>query len=61
MTTLTFKLTRPARKFGGDRYEHYLGGNPNDKVVIYIPQSISRSENTKGIAKVIDVTFEVKE
>lgn len=61
MTKLTFKLTRPARKFGGDRYEHELDGNPQDKVVIYVPQIISRGDDVKGIAKVIDVTFEVKE
>ena len=59
-TTLIFTLTRPASKSGGDRYEHYLNGNKNDKVVIYVPQHVSRANDVKGIAKKIDMTFETK-
>ena len=40
-TTLTFTLTRPARKSGGDRYETGMSG---ERFVIYIPQEISRSD-----------------
>ena len=40
-TKLNFKLVRPAKSSGGDRYEHLTKGN--DKwMVVYIPQSISR-------------------
>jgi len=59
-TTLTFDLTRPARKFGGDRYEHHLDGNKNDKVVVYVPQSISRDAKTDKVTSKIDITFEAK-
>lgn len=39
-----FKLTRPARSSGGDRYEF---GKKGDELwmVFYIPQLISRSES----------------
>ena len=40
-TKLKFKLTRPARKQGGDRYECGKKGDPNF-MVLYFPQSISR-------------------
>ena len=38
---MIFKLTRPAKSSGGDRYEH---GTKDDEdfMVIYVPQSISR-------------------
>lgn len=58
MTKLTFKLVRAARKFGGDRYEHNWEGNLNDKVVVYVPQTISRKLGEP--VKVIDITFEPK-
>jgi len=54
--TLSFKLTKPARSVGGDRYEHGSKGDA-DFMVIYIPQSISRKG---GIAKEITITIEVK-
>lgn len=41
-TELIFKLTRPARKQGGDRYESEIG-EPNP-MVIYVPQKFSRKE-----------------
>ena len=40
-TKLKFKLTRPARKLGGDRYEYGKKGD-KDFMVLYFPQSISR-------------------
>lgn len=58
MTKLTFKLIRAARKFGGDRYEHNWEGNPNDKIVVYVPQMISRKSSEP--VEVIDITFESK-
>jgi len=42
---LDFKLTRAARKSGGDRYECNLANEPKP-MVIYIPQVICR-ENGK--------------
>ena len=42
MIELIFKLIRPARKEGGDRYEATLKGE-SKPFVIYIPQSISRA------------------
>lgn len=51
---LKFRLTRPARKGGGDRYEHGQEGD-KDYMVIYIPQFISRKEGPKPE---IVVTFE---
>lgn len=41
----TLNLTRPAKSKGGDRYEATLveGENP---IVIYLPQSITRSNGT---------------
>lgn len=44
MKTLTVKLTRPAQKGGGDRYEATIEGEQKPWVV-YFPQSISRAEN----------------
>uniref|UniRef100_A0A6M3KAD7 Uncharacterized protein n=1 Tax=viral metagenome TaxID=1070528 RepID=A0A6M3KAD7_9ZZZZ len=38
-TNLIFKLTRPAKSKGGDRYEATVQG---DIMSIYLPQSISR-------------------
>ena len=55
MTKLNFILTRPAKKSGGDRYEHGSKDAP-DFMVIYIPQTISRKEGT--IQKEITVVFE---
>jgi len=42
-TTLTLELTRAARSQGGDRYECQLTENAKP-MVIYLPQSISRTE-----------------
>lgn len=55
MTELIFTLTRPAKKNGGDRYEHGVEGNP-DFMVIYIPQRISRKGGEAK--KEFTVTFE---
>lgn len=41
---LKFKLTRPAKSGGGDRYEHGVKDD-DDFMVVYIPQSISRADN----------------
>ena len=41
-TELNFKLARPARKQGGDRYEAEIG-EPKP-MVVYFPQSISRKD-----------------
>ena len=40
-TKLKFKLTRPARRSGGDRYEYGKKGD-SDSMVLYFPQTISR-------------------
>ena len=40
--TFDFKLTRPAKSQGGDRYEVTVGGEAKPWAV-YFPQSISRS------------------
>ena len=42
MTTLIFKLKRPAKTVGGDRYEHGEIGD-KDFMVVYVPQYISRA------------------
>ena len=42
MTTLIFKLKRPATRQGGDRYEHGVL-NDKDFMVVYVPQYISRA------------------
>jgi len=41
---LEFKLTRPAKKSGGDRYESGTENTP-DHMVIYVPQKHSRIMN----------------
>jgi hypothetical protein len=49
---ITVVLTKPAKSRGGDRYE---GVVDNEKFVIYIPQSISR---TGGVAQqMMEVEF----
>jgi len=40
---LKFKLTRPAKKSGGDRYEYGVKGD-KDFMTVYLPQWISRPE-----------------
>jgi len=52
---LFFKLEKPARKSGGDRYEH---GEKDDKdfITLYLPQSISREEGEP--TKKLKVTIE---
>lgn len=54
MNTLTFKLTRVAKKNGGDRYEHG-SKDDSDFMVIYIPQFISRTTGAPKTA--IEVMF----
>ena len=58
MTKLTFELTRPAKRFGGDRYEADIGDNK--PWVLYIPQSGSRSGKGEIIADAFEITFEPK-
>jgi hypothetical protein len=55
MKKLIFKLTRQAKKGGGDRYEHG-SEKDSDFMVIYIPQFISRNEGVPRGA--IEVSFE---
>ncbi len=50
-----FKLTRPAKAHGGDRYEYSVKGK-EDHMVFYIPQSISRKEGK--IKDEIKITIE---
>ncbi|KKK57524.1 hypothetical protein LCGC14_3053620 [marine sediment metagenome] len=57
MTKLTFKLTRPAKKSGGDRYEAKVEGEDN-LMVVYVPQSISRAIGQSVLA--MEITFEAK-
>lgn len=45
MTTIKLKLTKPAKKSGGDRYECTHDG---ETIVFYFPQTISR-ENDKPV------------
>ena len=56
---LTFRLTRPAKKGGGDRYEHELPA-PSKSIVIYVPQFISRAVHWKMVAEEVEITFEPK-
>ena len=51
---MIFKLTRPARSKGGDRYEAELK-DENRPWVIYIPQIISRYEGK--IIEEFEITF----
>jgi len=57
VTKLTFKLTRPAKKSGGDRYEAKVEGEDN-LMVVYVPQSISRAIGQSVLA--MEITFEAK-
>ncbi len=59
MTKLLFKLTRPARKFGGDRYEADLE-DEYKPWVLYVPQAISRTGDGKVVADYFEITFEPK-
>ena len=55
-TKLNFKLVRPAKSSGGDRYEYLTKGN--DKwMVVYIPQSISRGERGGSPVKELNITI----
>jgi hypothetical protein len=40
---LIFKLTRPAKSQGGDRYEYGKKGD-DDFMTVYVPQSMSRKD-----------------
>ena len=57
--TITFTLTRPAKKSGGDRYESDVP-DQDKPFVVYVPQTISRSEDRQVLAKYIDITFDPK-
>jgi hypothetical protein len=52
-TELKFKLTRPARKQGGDRYEAEVG--EVHPMVIYVPQKISRKEGVPAAELLIRI------
>ena len=54
MIRLTFKLTRPAKKAGGDRYETLIEGE-NKPMVIYVPQHISRKEDAPSQTLIITI------
>ena len=54
-TKLKFKLTRPAKKNGGDRYELGVKGD-KDFMVIYFPQTISRKGGEIKKELVINIT-----
>jgi len=49
--TITLKLTKPARKQGGDRYEDDKYG-----IVFYVPQTLSRDKGEP--AKSVELTIE---
>jgi hypothetical protein len=53
--TLQFKLTRPAKKGGGDRYESLIEGEAKP-MVLYFPQRISRPEGAPS--QTLTVTIE---
>ena len=55
---LTLNLTRPAKSRGGDRYESKLPGE-DKPLVIYLPQSISRSWDNDSEEYVILKKFEM--
>lgn len=59
MTKLLFKLVRPAKKAGGDRYEVTIEMEAKP-FVLYVPQSISRAMGGSVVASEIEVTFEPK-
>ena len=48
---VTVSIKRPAKKEGGDRYES------EDGFVIYIPQDISRPNNSSSPLPKIEITF----
>ena len=50
---LKFKLTRPARKQGGDRYEAEVG--EVHPMIIYVPQKISRKEGVSAAELLIRI------
>jgi len=56
-TKLKFKLTRPAKKSGGDRYEYGVKGN-RDFMTFYVPQEISRPEGTPLKSITLTITIE---
>ena len=58
MKTLLFKLTRPAKALGGDRYE-YGSKETNDLIVVYIPQSITRNETSTPVPT-LEISFNPK-
>uniref|UniRef100_A0A6M3K078 Uncharacterized protein n=1 Tax=viral metagenome TaxID=1070528 RepID=A0A6M3K078_9ZZZZ len=55
-TRLRFKLVRPAKSNGGDRYEHSTKGD-GEWMVIYIPQTISRKGGSP--AKELNITISI--
>ena len=52
MTKFTFKLERPARKSGGDRY----ACTTDENWKVYFPQSISREGGVPKQALVVEVS-----
>lgn len=55
MTKLQFKLVRPAKSSGGDRYE-YLSKGQEGWMVVYVPQNISRKDGE--IKQELTITIE---
>ena len=55
VTKIEFKLERPARKSGGDRYEANVPGEEKP-MVLYIPQVISRPEGTPVLKLDVQIT-----
>lgn len=55
MTKTTLDLKKPAANQGGDRYDGVLEGKP---FVVYIPQTISRTNGVPG--KKAKITIEVE-
>ena len=59
--TMTFKLVSVARSSGGDRYENGQKGDP-DWMVVYFPQSISRTNGNPATTKneIKDTLFDLR-
>ena len=56
MTTIALGLTKPAKSKGGDRYDGET--EAGETINIYVPQSISRPDNTKPVDEIV-LTLEV--
>lgn len=54
-TKLKFKLTRPAKKEGGDRYEYGKKGDA-EFMALYFPQSISRKDGVVKETLIVNIS-----